>query len=764
MAAMGNMPHHARNSSDPQIPGAEAFRPNPAGPYGDPYGQRPAAAIRGPGGPGGPMGLNDDFARSGGPPPPLDGMRNLQTPEPVSRPPAFSHGPQARPAAKPYHSPELRKANSRLSNSTLSQLVGAATEGHPNGPPDMYSNMRAGGHNAPIAQPSVPTLANHPMGMHANDGGSREALTSPPSGSRAPPPFPPPLNPQRSRSPMQPGYGPPGPGPRSPLPPQPPSRSGPPNDGQMRPPQASFNNFSRPDGARTPPIGGPGRVPTPEMRGRPGYGPPSPLPGGPQPPAFQNSRPQTPNDERGGPRGPMLSPLNTSPPINRKPLGGRPDEIQTASSGGSFNSNVMNQAGLGQVRPLDPRRERTPQPEQQIHRQFSERSGASSRYEDASSATTPDYASTHRSDETQESMDRPRAGVLKTVGGGEPPMPQKPNLAGYDLPDVNFGPTVNYGANPRKKTPQPVAPGGPRPYSPALRSPPPTGGQDPFDAGPRQVAWQPGAAHAPSGQGMSAEQYVQTRAAMGGHSRTPSGQLLNSARSQTPSPSMGRSNSQELLSNHQRRKSSVDLLSRPGSRGANHALDQGSSGDAASHLSAREQEQIARMTGGPLISMGGGRGQPQNQPGGGLVGAIDAREREKQQMKQGLNSQAVQHAIHQRQQQQYQQQMQQQQAMYPPNMGRGGPPPGPYGQPRPQQPPYGAPMSPGHGAFPRGPMPMRPAGAPPSPGLAGPQGFMPPQAQYGAPPRPQSPGGAYGRGGTPQGPPQGRPPYHGQAF
>jgi CCR4-NOT transcriptional complex subunit CAF120 len=37
--------------------------------------------------------------------------------------------------------------------------------------------------------------------------------------------------------------------------------------------------------------------------------------------------------------------------------------------------------------------------------------------------------------------------------------------------------------------------------------------------------------------------------------------------------------------------------------------------------------------------------------GAGLVGAIENREREKQQMKQGINSQAVQHAITQRQQQ-----------------------------------------------------------------------------------------------------------------
>lgn len=546
-----------------------------------------------------------------------------------------------------------------------------------------------------------------------------------------------------------PGYGPPGPGPRSPLPPNPQGRGGPPpGDGHMRPPQAPYNNFSRPDGARTPPVGGPGgggRVPTPEMRGRPGQGPPSPLPGAF--PSFQSSRPQTPNDQ-GGPRGGMLSPHNTSPPINRKPLAGRSDDGQP-----------LNPSGYGQVRPMDPNRERTPQPDQQIQRQFSERSDASSHYDDASSTASPEYASTQYS-ESHDQMDRPRAGVLRTTGGGEPAMPQQPNRAGYDLPDVNFGPTVNYGASPRKKTPQPVNPGDQRPYSPAMRGPPVGGDHDVGGGAPRQVPWQPGTAHAPTGPGMSAEQYVQSRAAMSGHSRTPSSNALHNMRSQTPSPSMGRSNSQEMLGHHQRRRSSVDLLSRPGSRGANHALDQGSSGERG-NLSAREQEQIARMTGGPLINMGAGRGQQHQQQGGGLVGAIDARERERQQMKQGINSHAVQHATQQRHQHQYHQQMHQQQGMYPPNMGRGGGP-GPYGPQRPpqQQQQYGPPMSPGAGSFPRGPMPMR-QGPPPSPGPGGHQGFMPPPGQYGGAPRPQSPAGPYGGG---RGGPQGRPPYQGQAF
>jgi CCR4-NOT transcriptional complex subunit CAF120 len=65
-------------------------------------------------------------------------------------------------------------------------------------------------------------------------------------------------------------------------------------------------------------------------------------------------------------------------------------------------------------------------------------------------------------------------------------------------------------------------------------------------------------------------------------------------------------------------------------------------------LSAREQERVSRITGQPLITMA------QNKPtaSAGLVGAIGVREMEKEQLKQGINSRAVQQAIAQRQQQQ----------------------------------------------------------------------------------------------------------------
>jgi CCR4-NOT transcriptional complex subunit CAF120 len=85
-----------------------------------------------------------------------------------------------------------------------------------------------------------------------------------------------------------------------------------------------------------------------------------------------------------------------------------------------------------------------------------------------------------------------------------------------------------------------------------------------------------------------------------------------------------------------------------------------SSAEYSAKLSAREQEHIARITGQPLVSIA----NKPNQSGAseaGLIGAIGARERERAQMKKGLNSQAVETAIAMRQQELMAQQQQQQQ-------------------------------------------------------------------------------------------------------
>src|SRR5690606_33055129 len=88
------------------------------GPMGPPYAQEQSPLHNGSPAPSGPMpgaaygdahgsphypggtetsSTDDDIA-----PRDLDGMRQMQTPEPVSQPPAFSHGAQANPGAKAY--------------------------------------------------------------------------------------------------------------------------------------------------------------------------------------------------------------------------------------------------------------------------------------------------------------------------------------------------------------------------------------------------------------------------------------------------------------------------------------------------------------------------------------------------------------------------------------------------------------------------------------------------------------------------------------
>ncbi|WQF84931.1 Putative pleckstrin domain, PH-like domain superfamily [Colletotrichum destructivum] len=701
-----NKAHHARNSSDPHLLGhtPPQQRTQDGGydsSHNTSYNSSPArgptpvrGVLR-----SGTQSSEEDTARST-PVREIEGsVRNMDSPEPVAAPPAFNHGPNSKPAGKPYHSPDLRRATTRLSNTTLTQLTkSGGFVIPPDSPSDASSERRSGEATAP-PNPLVHPQAN-PVGGTANETLSREALTpnpTPPPSGGLPPPIPP-MNQKRSRSPLaQQSFGPPSPHPQGPLPPHPEARdhqdaNGPPliddwrGPQQMRSPvegqhpqfpqqqirpQPSFSNFSRPEGARTPPIGGLGRVPTPEMRSR---GVNAQVMGPPPPPPSNQSR-----DPRVQGRGIPLPGIDTNSAFQRKPLPARSDSLRSpqdtplsTSSGGSWGNSIIDQAGFQQVQPRDPR-QRTPLPEQQIHRVQTQRSDASY-YDDASSTASPDYAS-RKSSETQrsqKSFERPRAGVLKTVGGAESPH------SDMNIPDINFGPTVNYAASQpaRNKTPTPLnyqsgMPGPQRPFSPAeAMSPPHDQGHSRQDSEDtvRKVAWQPGAAAVSTGQGISPEQFVQQRAAqattsMYAHGRTPSGNILT-MRSMTPTPSMNRRGSSEMLARHSR-SISADLLQRPSSRGANTILDTASSGEVSSHLSAREQEHVARMTGSPLITVAGNRNGQQSQPGAGLVGAIHARERERQQAKQGMNTQAVQQAINQRQQQQqalvYQQQIQRQQ-------------------------------------------------------------------------------------------------------
>ncbi|KAI0125543.1 PH domain-containing protein [Xylariales sp. AK1849] len=825
---------HARNASDSDLPGIAPPPPPPhltssVSPIDSPSGRGPNPArnfVKDL--PSTPERVSSDEERE----PPVrdfEGMRTLQTPEPVSRPPAFTHAPGEKPTQRPYHSPELRRANSRMSVTTLAQLAQAGgIDGVAKQEGWKDESKRSSEEQSPApplndqyGPPPVHAHANN-AGMTANAGSREDLRNNMPHSAGLPPP---PLNlgKQRSKSPLNQTMGPPSPGPRGPSPGsqpgtpgyqdmrsplgpgmapgpnnRPPPSRGPPNippqprgpppnlpPQQRGPPNMPPQGRGDPPGnmGPPPPRGPPNNPPTNMYRGHQS-GPPGPGSGGP-------NRPTTPGGSRAPP-----SQHTTSPHIHRKPLPARGDSLQhrnrpdemvplsPTSSNGSF-TRAMDPNVLAHIHPQNPSGRGTPQ--SGIRRQDTSRSNASSNYAD--STASPDYASTRPSIESTESVERPRAGVLRTVGDDGTSQSNN-GRAGFDIPNVDFGPTFNYGSSQvRNKTPTPgMAPParsfspGPRSFSPAQPPPPrrsPVGelqhgrqaSDDTVQNNRRSVVWQPATVGPASpGQAISAEQFVQQRAAAAAatplysHQRQSSGNTLAGYRTGTPTPPLDRGQGRDYMGLHSR-GSSQDLLQRPSSRGAGAVLG-GQQGGGEGHLSAREQEHVARMTGTPLINVAGNRNAPQSD--GGLVGAIEAREREKLQMKQGLSSQAVQLAINQRQQQQAFQ-LQQPMGSPPP------PPAGMYSNLSRTNMMMGGAQSPGPQAygFPQGlPSPgiqgggwVSPGGAygsprqgnTPSPGFLPQQGQMSPQ--YGSPGQsPRQPQPQQGRG-------QGfNPAYHGHAF
>jgi CCR4-NOT transcriptional complex subunit CAF120 len=122
------MSKHTRNSSDPEV--AAKMSPQTAGISTFPALDSPQ---RGPT----PVqshlrqrvdtnaseGVSSDDERSQPFMPALQPMPKLEAPAPVARPPKFNHDPSSRPLSIMYHSHETRRANNRLSTTTLSQLA-----------------------------------------------------------------------------------------------------------------------------------------------------------------------------------------------------------------------------------------------------------------------------------------------------------------------------------------------------------------------------------------------------------------------------------------------------------------------------------------------------------------------------------------------------------------------------------------------------------------------------------------------------------------
>lgn len=337
-------------------------------------------------------------------------------------------------------------------------------------------------------------------------------------------------------------------------------------------------------------------------------------------------------------------------------------------------------------------------------------------------ASTRKSTDTRRS---RPSVEQPRRGVLKTVGTVEPVQQEvkvgdisyrpgaTPVSLNPEIPTVDFGPTQAFNpaasrrtvtngnllqpAHEMSESPERFTPGPGRESPPIAqrssvaytsnlatdsheRSPsrnlvtPEPQARSPLRSpaaadsdNRRSVAWQPGAqvgAGSPGArQSITPEQFVQQRAAANRIVTPIYAHGRQGSASPTPPAIPRNAGGDSPIQQQQRRQSSYgnDLPPRPQSRTAPTLMN--ASGDYTAHLSAREQEQVARATKTPLINMAGKPNKNVPPQGGGLIGAIEAREREKKEAKQGLSGQAIQQAIAQRQQhsqgQSYQHQRQQ---------------------------------------------------------------------------------------------------------
>ncbi len=628
-------------------------------------------------------------------------------PAPVMAPPAFAHEPGAKPSTRPYHSPELRRANSRMSTTTLSQLAessnnagvhtlaaaGAAAAWNGNGP------QKDGGYSEDQTQRGVNDEINEPA-TSADHTSAPEGMVLAGAGRIDPqrqlPPTPHSFESDEVRSPSH------NPNNRPPVP----------THHQTLSTQSSqqASSTGRPSPA-IPYSSGTGQI----LHGEAPIAPNDPksevsVSGFVAPPISGDSdRPAFPS--RSG----------TSHSIARKPLSSQAHKRQSyepaspasESSVGSLRDHAIDQDALDQIIAQAPTGLSEPGDQGRFRRDSDEGSNY-----DTDSLASPDYASTRKSTETKRSavsVEKPRAGVLKTVGTVEPTKREivigdvryQPDsvqsTANPKLPNIDFGPTYAYTTGTRSRpgtggataqsshnksgSEERVAPRTPqngssgqvkrnsygfgarmdpvqgtksrehsRSPSRNLITPEPAGSDN---DGRRSVAWQPGTVIGGGGspgarQVLTAEQFVQQRAAANritpvyAHQRSKSG---------TP-PQVSRNSSGEWSAQQHSHHPSLskELPPRPQSRGSTSMLNPNNSNqsnlplDYSSHLSAREQEHVARVTGSPLIHMAGNNTNIPGPQGGGLIGAIEAREREKREMKEGLSGHMVQQAIAQRQQ------------------------------------------------------------------------------------------------------------------
>ena len=601
-------------------------------------------------------------------------------PSPVASPPAFSHEPGAKPQTRPYHSPELRRANSRMSSTTLSQLAAAGNAGGGSAGA-ISAGVAAAGATAAWQSNSRQREEQHPdehqRGVNDyNDFGRTTAdhrlqiqgMVSVDSDR------------SRSRSPRRTAY-------HSPhtLEQSSPQHNSNPQYHSLQAPLANQTRSVSPLSqtstiSHSPVLTKPNTYPDESSRPSTGQQQSSPQP--------SPSKSQRPDINR---------PLSISK-IARKPLPqpATPAEVQPLNRKSFEDSRRqdVDDAAISRVHTMNS----TASTEGSLRRY----SGDSSHY-DTDSVASPNYDSPQASTSGKQLPllpDKPRPGVLKTVGTPDPS--NKDIVVGdtryrlestmeSNIPEIDFGPTHLY--NPEVQSSQPRSKSKDR-LGPSLRSdsadnPQYTHGRispghviDAYNRSPgrsalpapepgqsrsgsagsednrRSMVWQPAAAASgSSNQGakpaITPEQFVQQRAAASrvvpvyAHNRQASGTPpLSHSRQNSQTPPLNSRNSSGDWSGQYAKQESP---ARPSSRGASTMMNAPLQ-DYSHHLSAREQEHVARVTGSPLINMAAdnAKGRP---PSSGLIGAIEAREEEKKAIKAGMGGQMVQQAIAQRQQQ-----------------------------------------------------------------------------------------------------------------
>jgi CCR4-NOT transcriptional complex subunit CAF120 len=684
-------------------------------------------------------------------------------PAPVVAPPAFSHEPGAKPPTRPYHSPELRRANSRMSSTTLSQLAAA---GNPGG-----TGSTAYGAEAAAAGASAAWgRSQSGESSHGEDRGQRGVINNTSRGGMTAD------NGLTNKGMVLDGAAnPPGAASRSdPYGTQSPYDShNPTANSEAVSRRHSYLNTSHTGNQRS--VSPLSQSSSASATSNHSY--PSQVVFASQTSSRSiqtlSSQP-LPHTEKPLPQRPQI---NTRQSIARKPIG-RPVQQAPLPSPPAGNVAVqspkyaIDESAFNRVNTM-----RSNAPTEVYGRRHS---GDSSHYTES-----PSYASTMDSATVPPPIinrSSTRTGILKMVGTTEEnnngtavgdakyQQPFSQSTTGFGNLDIDFGPTQLYKPDvPSSKPVEPpvaadrdhseernaitrddsfgllalsgngrVSPGhvidayNRSPNRSHLVTPEPSSRppSNESDDRRRSVAWQPGAVigGASKRQSISAEQFVQERYTSSrvtpvyAHARQQSSSSIQkeSRRTSRTPPLTSRQSSgdwsarlgrQSPLERPQSRGASSTMnigqtisparpqsrgasstmnldqdspIARPQSRGATSNLNLGQAAmparpqsrgasstmnlgqDYSAHLSAREQEHVARVTGSPLINLTSNN-HNRSSPQGGLISAIEAREQEKKDFKSGA-SRMVQQAINQRQQQaaqqaqqsQFQQQQQQQ--------------------------------------------------------------------------------------------------------